>query len=595
MNDQFWRSTNESDRLFVALAWLTALAVLFIQLGSAPLTDLDEGAFSEASREMLIRGDFISPWLLDTPRFDKPVLTHWAQMLGFELLGLNAWGARLHSALAGLVWVGAIGGWAYLIAQRLSLGQPVEGGAALRAYGWAVLISATCLGIPAMSRAATADALLNAWLAMSLLFVWKSLFTDKSPSPSERKSFRWATVFIGLGLLTKGPIAVLVPGAAALLASLLTGRLLRLLRLVADPWVWLIPLAIAGPWYVLQFQAQGMAFIEGFLGLHNLGRFTQTMHGFSAGPLYYPGWMLIASLPWLPLVVFTLWQGLRFKLRQTELVLCWGVFLFVVVFFSFSATKLPHYGFYGLSGLIVLMAIVAARSGRLTSGRPPGESHQLEPLAGTRIQSIGFICVALCAAGLALLPFWFAVATAGVTDAFYAVVLADAAARFDDLIWAFGLMGLMVSMGVGLTIAMAIKIKGPPLSARVGGGHTLLPAWLPTWLPTWLVATTFAIGLYGLVVPTIMKSLREPIREVASLIRSMPTDGAHAPHRIITWRLTAPSLSFEAQRVIPAGTPASGDWVVLHAKDLAALKQETACKKADQQFERLGIAMIVCR
>lgn len=586
MNDQFWRSTKKSDRLFVALAWLTALAMLFIQLGSAPLTDLDEGAFSEASREMLARGDFISPWLLDAPRFDKPVLTHWAQMLGFEVLGLNAWGARLHSALAGLVWIGAIGGWAYLIAQRLSLGQPVESGAALRAYGWAVLISATCLGIPAMSRAATADALLNAWLAMSLLFIWKSLFADKSPSPAERKSFRWATVFIGLGLLTKGPIAILVPGAAALLASLLTRRSLRLLRLVADPWVWLVPLAIAGPWYVLQFQAQGMAFIEGFLGLHNLGRFTQTMHGFSAGPLYYPGWMLTASLPWLPLVVFTLWQGLRLRLRQTELVLCWSVLLFVVVFFSFSATKLPHYGFYGLSGLIVLMAILAAGS-----GRPSGESHQIEPLAGTRIQSIGFIFAALCAAGLALLPVWFATATTGVTDAYYAAVLADAAERFEDLIWAFGLMGVIVMAGAGLTIAVAVKIKASPLAVGVGGIHT----WLPLWLPIWLVATTFAIGLHGLVVPTIMKSLREPIREVATVIRTMPVDGPHAPHRIITWRLTAPSLSFEAQRVIPAGAPAPGDWVVLHAKDLTALKRETACERAHLRFERLGIAMIVCR
>ena len=588
MNDQFWRSANKSDRLFIALAWLTALAVLFIQLGSAPLTDLDEGAFSEASREMLIRGDFISPWLLDTPRFDKPVLTHWAQMLGFELLGLNAWGARLHSALAGLVWIGAIGGWAYLIAQRLSLGQPVEGGAALRAYGWAVLISATCLGIPAMSRAATADALLNAWLAMSLLFVWKSLFTDKSPSSSERKSFRWATVFIGLGLLTKGPIAVLVPGAAALLASLVTGRLLRLLRLVADPWVWLIPLAIAGPWYVLQFQAQGMAFIEGFLGLHNLGRFTQTMHGFSAGPLYYPGWMLIASLPWLPLVVFTLWKGLRFKLRHTELVLCWSVFLFVVVFFSFSATKLPHYGFYGLSGLIVLMAILAAGGVRLLNGRPPDD-----PAPGASLHLVTFIFAALCAAGLALLPVWFADATAGVTDAYYALVLADAAERFEDLTWAFGLMGLMVTVGVVMTIAITITDLS---SSNALDGRHLAPAnWLPACLPIWLAATTFAIGLHGLVVPTIMKSLREPIREIATAIRTMPVDGPQAPHRIITWRLTAPSLSFEAQRVISAGTPQPGDWVVLHAKDLAALERETTCNRGDQKFKQLGIAVIVCR
>jgi hypothetical protein len=296
--------------------------------------------------------------------------------------------------------------------------------------------------------------------------------------------------------------------------------------------------------------------------------------------------MLVATLPWLPLVVFTLWQGLRLRLRQTELVLCWSVFLFVIVFFSFSATKLPHYGFYGLSGLIVLMAMLATER-----GHPPGESHQIEPLAGTRIKSIGFIFAALCATGLTLLPVWFATATSGVTDAYYAVALADAAERFEDLTWAFGLMGLMVMAGAGLTIAMAIKMKASPLTAGVGGVHS----WLPSWLPIWLVATTLAIGLHGLVVPTIMKSLREPIREVATVIRTMPVDGPQAPHRVITWRLTAPSLSFEAQRVISAGTPQPGDWVVLHAKDLTALERETTCNRGDQEFERLGIAVIVCR
>ena len=86
-----------ADHLFVLGAWVIACLVLFTSLGAAPLTDLDEGAFSEATREMMARGDLISPWLLDSPRFDKPVLIHWLQMAAFSLTGFSSYGARLPS------------------------------------------------------------------------------------------------------------------------------------------------------------------------------------------------------------------------------------------------------------------------------------------------------------------------------------------------------------------------------------------------------------------------------------------------------------------------------------------------------------------
>ena len=65
-----------------ALLLLLAFAVLmsfFVGLGSVPLFDLDEGAFTEATREMLLRGDYISTFLNGEPRYDKPVLIYWLQ------------------------------------------------------------------------------------------------------------------------------------------------------------------------------------------------------------------------------------------------------------------------------------------------------------------------------------------------------------------------------------------------------------------------------------------------------------------------------------------------------------------------------------
>jgi 4-amino-4-deoxy-L-arabinose transferase-like glycosyltransferase len=88
-------------------AWLLALycaIVFFVNLDAAPLTDVDEGAFSEATREMLARGDYVTTWLNGELRFDKPVLTYWAQAVPVALVGPRPGAFRFPSALAACLW-----------------------------------------------------------------------------------------------------------------------------------------------------------------------------------------------------------------------------------------------------------------------------------------------------------------------------------------------------------------------------------------------------------------------------------------------------------------------------------------------------------
>ncbi len=543
-----------ADHLFVVGAWAVACLVIFVSLGSAPLTDLDEGAFSEATREMLSRGDLISPWLLDAPRFDKPALFHWLQMVAFSIAGQTSFGARLPSAVMGLVWVGGIAGWAYLIASRIAPQSKTQ------AYGWAVLIAGTCLGIPAMSRAATADASLNAFLVISCLLIWRALWPLK-PAESGRIWIRLAAICIGLGLLAKGPIAILVPGAASLVGSALSGleHLKRWLRLAFDPLAWFAAIVVAGPWYALQFQAQGPAFIEGFLGLHNLGRFTSTMHGFSAGPLYYPTWMLIASLPWTVPVALALLSPLTRGevgriIRRPELRICWAVLGFVLVFFSFSATKLPHYGFYGLSGLVVITSLVLSSSSKAIVNR-------------TTLALPVLILLALLVflgqhEGLASL-------IERTNDPYYRVVLTEVLTHFETQ----------------TLFLAAVGFSG--LAAFVIGFREFRAGIL-------IIVLVLGMFLHGLVIPTVMKALRGPLVQIAQLIQKQKNTQAALPKRVITWRLTAPSLSFEARQVIPASVPTRGDWVVLQTH----LLRELPLNPEDSThvlFEQTGICLIEIR
>src|ERR671929_2181572 len=87
-----------------ALAALAVIASFFWLLGAAPLFDVDEGAFSQATLEMFERGDFLSTYLNGEPRYDKPILVYWLQAAGVALLGPTEWAFRLPSALCASAW-----------------------------------------------------------------------------------------------------------------------------------------------------------------------------------------------------------------------------------------------------------------------------------------------------------------------------------------------------------------------------------------------------------------------------------------------------------------------------------------------------------
>src|SRR3982750_1371897 len=187
-----------------AARWLTVAAVLasfFWMLGTPPLFDVDEGAFSQATLEMFERGDFLSTYLNGEPRYDKPILVYWLQAAAVALLGPSEWAFRLPSALRAPPWAG--------LTYRFTRRHFDEERALL-----AAVVLATSLGVFIIGRAATADALLNLLIAASMFAAWLHLSTG------ERRWLYATHAAIGLGVLAKGPIAILVPFAVTFIYSL---------------------------------------------------------------------------------------------------------------------------------------------------------------------------------------------------------------------------------------------------------------------------------------------------------------------------------------------------------------------------------------
>ena len=322
----------------VPVGLLVFLVALFaLNINGYLLFDHDEGAFSEATRGMFERGDFITTMLNDRLRFDKPILIYWLQAASISLFGTEVWAFRLPSVLAGIVW--SLATFAFC---RIHIGRNTAMAAAMLCAG--------ALGINMICHVATADALLNAVLACTLLLIY-----HYSEQPSRGVLFA-IYALMGIGLLTKGPVAVLIPGMVATLFFGWAGRWKELFSAFLFVPGWITTLAIAAPWYILEYMAQGQAFVDGFFLKHNVNRFNNAMEGHDGGLLFYPAVLPFVVAPFGVLLLRML-PSVTGALRHDGLNrFLWIWFLVVLVLFSLASTKLPHYILYGSTPLMILMA-----------------------------------------------------------------------------------------------------------------------------------------------------------------------------------------------------------------------------------------------
>mgnify|MGYP001166517770 CR=1 FL=1 len=320
--------------------WLLGFVVVLmtLNLNGFLLFDHDEGAFSEATRGMFERGDFITTYLNDRIRFDKPILIYWLQATSVAAFGTDVWVFRLPSALAGILWVMAI--FAFT---RRTLDQQTAVAAAMMA--------ATAAGINAITHVATADGLLNMLLATTMLAMY--IYTQK---PST-KLLVGIYVLMGLGMLTKGPVAIAIPFMAGGLFYLTSGYTREFLRAIFFIPGWIIFLAIAAPWYIAAYQIHGQEFIDGFFMKHNVNRFNNAMEGHDGGLLFYPLVLPFVLAPFGGLLIRVL-PSIKTTLSGGDPLnrFLWIWFLVVLTLFSLASTKLPHYILYGVTPLVILMA-----------------------------------------------------------------------------------------------------------------------------------------------------------------------------------------------------------------------------------------------
>ena len=321
------------SRPLLILLSLLAIIVTLSDLGHRRLANPDEGRYSEISREMAATGDFVTPRLNGLKYFEKPPLQYWASAIAFKVFGENEFTARLYTALCGI-------GCILLIAYTGKRVFDEETG---------VLAGIVMLSTPffmAMTGIVTLDMGLNFWMTLAVCAFVISQHVTADPS---RRHWLWAAwAATAAAVLSKGLIGIVFPAAALFLYCLVQRDFRMLLKL---EWLrgLLIFFAIATPWFVL-VSLRNPEFPQFFFIHEHFERFVSTVHRREQ-----PWWFFFPLLfgGFLPLAVALIpacvagWrrpasggiEGRTFS--PNKFVLLYSVF--ILLFFSKSGSKLPHY------------------------------------------------------------------------------------------------------------------------------------------------------------------------------------------------------------------------------------------------------------
>ena len=337
-------------RLTVAvLAALLALGtiVYFVDLGGSSIWDANEAFYVETPREMIEAHDFINPSFNYLPRFNKPVLSYWIVAAFYRMFGVSVAVERVPIAIGVLVLIGC----AFALASIAGPG----GGREWRAGLWAAAGLAADPRLVMFGRRIFIDIWISAFLALTL-----ACFALSERYPEHRRRYLTLMyVSVGLGTLTKGPVAIVLPVLAFGL-YLATRRELRRVRDMMIPLGIVIGAAIVLPWYAALYHQHGWREIKSFLLTENIERYTAG-EGVrqSRGVLFYIPVVFSDAFP-LSVMLFAaaaMWWRERDRLQS--LLWCWIVA--IVGFFSWSAGKQDLYIFPIVPAVAALGGITLAR------------------------------------------------------------------------------------------------------------------------------------------------------------------------------------------------------------------------------------------
>jgi len=338
---------------WLLLALLAVGALRLLSLGLYPLTDTTEARYAEVARKMVELGDWVTPWYdYGIPFWAKPPLSTWITAASFKVFGVNEFAARLPHFLLALALAWLVWDWLRRVDRRQSL--------------LAVCILAGAFLFLVSSGAVMTDMALALGTTMTMRGLWLAMYG----SPERRRTeATLAFVGVAVGLLAKGPVALVIAGlpfGAWMLTTRNAGLAWR-----SIPWLGgaCLVVALSLPWYLLAEHATP-GFLEYFLIGEHWQRFTTpgwagdrygNAHQFARGTIWL--FAAFAFMPWsvlLPLAAIG--RRAASPILQTRAdrdlriyLLAWA--LAPCVFFALARNIIWTYALPGIPAAAILGAV----------------------------------------------------------------------------------------------------------------------------------------------------------------------------------------------------------------------------------------------
>jgi 4-amino-4-deoxy-L-arabinose transferase-like glycosyltransferase len=343
-------SRQQADRRTWAV-WITVIlltaAVTFGSISATrPKFNRSEIAYALISREMMEKNSFIMPLYRGVPCIDKPIMNYWAIIAGFKTLGPCGLAARLGSLAAAVSCL-----FLFAVSIRKLWGS--------QASLLGTMILATSERFWEFATLCMTDMLLCLFDNMSLVFLFASI-------KNEKNRLLWyclAGASMALGTLTKGPVALILPGFSYCLYLLLTRRL-KTLSIKHIAIAAAVFFAVAAPWHIAA--ASAVSTPDGVLTWfwhYNVERFFGSTFSFTHPPSYMVQSLFLGFAPWSIFLPFAAVSALiRWRKKtnpeqsQDELYL-WIWVILTTTFFTLSRGKMNYYdlpAFPAVSGIVAL-------------------------------------------------------------------------------------------------------------------------------------------------------------------------------------------------------------------------------------------------
>jgi 4-amino-4-deoxy-L-arabinose transferase-like glycosyltransferase len=357
--------------VLVLLCWA---AIYLPGLGSLEIKG-EEGRRILPAVTMIDTGNYLVPQVGSEPYYRKPPLVNWLVAASFKMTGIrNEWTARLPSVLCVLGVA-----LAFIIVARSSLGA---NGSLIAALIWMANF-----GMVEKGRLIEIEALYVSLFGLALVF-WLSWWRQRR---SAWLIWIIPSIFLGLGVLAKGPLHLLFFYSVVIAVLYSEGELRKLFSLAHLAGL-LVMLGIFAAWAVPYWQVMREADLAQTWSVQLTGRLTGDDFKLESWLLNIPRG-LAYFLPWtalLPLVARAKWATP--SERQFIRALIWGAAVpFLLV--NLLPGAMPRYSMPALVPACWVMAMTLAATEVRGPGRIALPQFRLRLVIGTAVVAGALLCL----------------------------------------------------------------------------------------------------------------------------------------------------------------------------------------------------------